>query len=620
MTDVASLPWGFEPDHGPNIVGGRYELPGPDGKVGKYTRVTTFANELSNEYALNHWKLRVVARGIGLRPDLAARANAAQVDDKKAYAEIIPAALEAGGAGVKANEGTALHGFVGGLVAGTVTWEQIPVDYRADVAAFFEELKRQRLQQIVELSERTVRNDEFGTGGTFDLGLYEEGSGCLVMADLKSGAKLEYSELEFAIQFSQYAHAKSMRDNQTGQMVPAPEWRTDYALVIHVPRGSGQCFIHRVDLNIGYAASRVVAQSRALKALPVGTIITPYHPAEASLLKNNPQAPQSKPAPVQSSYVPPPAPIEDEVFAGIPNSGYDKGGWLEPGETMNLPGSTEHVVAPSTVAFLHATEDPAPEIGTHGGVITETFVSESEIKPVAVEVPAAPASLDDQAAELLELLGTKDAKAKAQTLAKRVGDDIKLNAYTKNIAAAIVRHLNWPAVRDDILSELRAEASERKTRGKKSAAVIEEPAEPEVPAPTQDEVDSVLGLSPQATRITEDIERVKAGEIIVPPPVATELPEASFFGKPLSARDKTWYEEAMTRTTGLQGIFDLATEAATRKVAYDPIVLYRCWIEQADTQALIEAAGAHAKSSGIALPAGLVGEAQQKWARVPVGG
>lgn len=602
MTDVSSLPWGYEPDRGPDIVNGRYELPNANGKITKYTRVTNFAHELQDDYALKHWDRRVIARGIGLRPDLAARANAALVEDKRAYAEIIPAAIEAGGGNIKSNEGTALHGFVGGLVSGTVTWEQIPTDYLADVTAFFNELKRQRLQQIVELSERTIRNDDYGTAGTFDLGLYEEGSGCLVVADLKSGAKLEYSELEFAIQFSQYARAKWMRDNKTGQMVPAPAWRTDYALVIHVPRGSGQCFIHRVDLNIGYAAAHVAAQSRALKALPVGTIITPYHPAEASIIKNDPQAPVnstdgSPDVGMWSAFEPPAEPTEDQVFAGVPNNGYDNGGPLTPGViTETFVTDDDGTQAPDQ--FEAVSDEPASEVDT--------------------AIPAAPASLDDQAAELLELLGTKDAKAKAQTLAKRVGNDIKLNAYTKNIVTAVVRHPNWLAVRDDILSELRAEASERKTRGKKSAAAVDVPAEPEVPVPTQDEVDQVLGLSPQASKIRESIAAIQEGEIVTPPPVTTELPTASFFGKPLSSRDKAWYEEALIRASDLQGVFDLATEAAGRAIAYDPIVLYRAWIEQATTQTLIEAAGTHAKASGVALPAALVAGAQKKWTQVPV--
>jgi hypothetical protein len=99
MTDPFAAPAALaEPKHDRY---GRYLLPDPQtGKEQAWTRVSTVARTLADEYGLTQWKLRMAAKGIALRPDLIAAAAAADVDaDKKRLDEIAESAMERAGAG-----------------------------------------------------------------------------------------------------------------------------------------------------------------------------------------------------------------------------------------------------------------------------------------------------------------------------------------------------------------------------------------------------------------------------------------------------------------------------------------------------------------------------------------
>lgn len=310
-----SLPWGHT---GPNDEGlirnGRYYVPGPDGVERSYTRITNHAKELASLYGVHHWEQRLLAHGIGLRPDLAAIAASIPVDDKKAWPSVIEDALKAGGRDVAANQGTALHGFCAGLLTGSLQWADVLPEYREDVEAYFRELKRVGLRQVPELTEVTVRNDDYDTVGTLDTGLMDH-EGALVVGDIKTGAKLDLAQLSFAIQLALYARARWMLSN--GVMVPAPQWRTDYAIVIHVPHGSGQAFSHRVNLDIGYAAARVASESRALNSL--NNIMTPYIPFLPNLGGPVMALASDWPAPVPVELA---DPAKADPYANVPAAGY----------------------------------------------------------------------------------------------------------------------------------------------------------------------------------------------------------------------------------------------------------------------------------------------------------
>ena len=92
---------------------GRYQvLPPRGGKLVGYTRATTIAKVLDDSSSLMAWNSRMTAIGLGLRPDLVALVATTPQDDKKTLDSLVKRASEAGGATVRRDLGTAVHGLL----------------------------------------------------------------------------------------------------------------------------------------------------------------------------------------------------------------------------------------------------------------------------------------------------------------------------------------------------------------------------------------------------------------------------------------------------------------------------------------------------------------------------
>jgi len=91
---------------------GRYLLPHPQtGKQQAWTRVTTFADVLTEKFALHGWDERNIAWGMGQRPDLVAEAASYPDSNHENLNGIIKQAKDAARASAPANMGTAIHRF-----------------------------------------------------------------------------------------------------------------------------------------------------------------------------------------------------------------------------------------------------------------------------------------------------------------------------------------------------------------------------------------------------------------------------------------------------------------------------------------------------------------------------
>ena len=75
---------------------GRYWMPDPvTGEEKSFTRTTTWAKSLSDQWALTDWKTRMTAKGIATRDDLRALAAALPIDSgKKQLNEVAQQAIE----------------------------------------------------------------------------------------------------------------------------------------------------------------------------------------------------------------------------------------------------------------------------------------------------------------------------------------------------------------------------------------------------------------------------------------------------------------------------------------------------------------------------------------------
>jgi len=92
---------------------GRYVVLPVDGaKPIGYTRATTIAKGIEDSGGLLNWGKRMVAIGLAQRPDLIALVSTTPDTDKKTLDGICERAAEQGGATVRRDLGTAVHGML----------------------------------------------------------------------------------------------------------------------------------------------------------------------------------------------------------------------------------------------------------------------------------------------------------------------------------------------------------------------------------------------------------------------------------------------------------------------------------------------------------------------------
>lgn len=252
---------------------GRYMLPHPQtGKEQAWTRVTTVARCLADEYHLTKWKMRQVAKGMALRPDLVAGAAAADPDaDKSTLDKITEQAMERAGAGAGANLGTALHSFTARLDLGEpITSLGAPPPLDADLSEYDALLRRYRLRVQREYVERIVVLPDLGVAGTLDRILAQPAgvtkSKPLAIADLKTAKSVDYSMLEIAIQLGFYARAPLLWDPAKQAYEPMPEVDQDRALVLHLPVGKAHGQVYGVNIIEGWEYAQLALKVREARS------------------------------------------------------------------------------------------------------------------------------------------------------------------------------------------------------------------------------------------------------------------------------------------------------------------------------------------------------------------
>lgn len=249
---------------------GRYMLPDPTtGKEQSWTRVTTFAKTLTDEFGLTLWKERMVAKGIALRPDLSALVAGLDVKaDSKQLNKITEQAKEAAGATAAANLGTAIHTFTELADTGR-PMDAVPPPYRADVAAYSDALEEAGIRVIPGMVERITCVPEFGTAGTLDRG-FLLADGRSVIGDVKTGKDLSYNWLEICVQLSLYQIGVSMWgvfDLSAGTWDdPIYDLDAKTGIVAHIPAGSGGCTLYEVDLEAGRRFAELALAVRAARS------------------------------------------------------------------------------------------------------------------------------------------------------------------------------------------------------------------------------------------------------------------------------------------------------------------------------------------------------------------
>jgi hypothetical protein len=242
-------------------------IPDPlTGRKRRWVRVSTVARTIANEYLLEMWKRRMVAKGMSLRPDLVARmCSLENADDRDDMNEIADAAMEAAKSSEGANNGTALHDFTKLVDMGRAITPPTPA-WTADVKGYQDTLAEWGFRVVPGMVERTVCLPELGIIGTFDRLLEHLRTGRLYIGDLKTAGKIHFGWGEIAMQLGMYAHSGWIWDKTTRAWSPMAELGEidqDRAVVMHVKIGTGKCQLHRVKIDAGWDEVATAMRARA---------------------------------------------------------------------------------------------------------------------------------------------------------------------------------------------------------------------------------------------------------------------------------------------------------------------------------------------------------------------
>jgi hypothetical protein len=291
FTDVA--PGAVIEDDVPRDGMRRYLLPDiggdPNSTKGR-TRVTTVAGTMENGYGLTIWRRRTVIRGMGLRPDLMARAGAADPLDPgydKLLDSIEAAAFEAGGGSAGSNLGSAQHHVFDRYFGKGEKLDTIAEYFHADILAVERELAAKGIKLLPGYNERVVYCRIYDRGGKIDA-IAQLEDGTFAILDWKTEKDpVEYPDGK-TIQLAYYGNSDAVMNYETHQFEAMPPVRRDFALVVWCRPGSGEAKVLRVPIDLGWVGARVAEDNRAWRQQKI--VISEYYPGTGMAPAVVPQA------------------------------------------------------------------------------------------------------------------------------------------------------------------------------------------------------------------------------------------------------------------------------------------------------------------------------------------
>lgn len=261
---------------------GRPSILQPNGKRKGYTRCSSAAKTIEDTYNLEKWARRNIAYGMAYDASLVARVIAIGGEPStwgKAEKDQVNAILEAADAVAKAHKsadiGTAVHHLTHRLDRGE---EVIAGPYQADLDAYRQALLGIGLMTDPAYTECRMVNDLLEMAGTADR-IVKDGD-LYRVADIKTGASVEFGGLGWAAQLAAYAGGV-LYDVASDERLPTPPIDPTVGYIIHLPAGQGRCDIYEVDLVAGHRAAELANEIRKIRKaaktwiVPTGTVSKP---------------------------------------------------------------------------------------------------------------------------------------------------------------------------------------------------------------------------------------------------------------------------------------------------------------------------------------------------------
>lgn len=228
-------------------------------KTLRYSRPSSYAKCLDDEEALVNWRIWKAMEGVARSKALQTQVAVTKDDDKVEKKALRDKALDKGSANERADTGTGLHAMTARAEdEADVAWVP-PEQYVEDLVSYSHALAHYGL--VSEMVEVHIVNDEFRAAGTADRifrctkrlqtpgGTFLE-PGDLVVGDLKTGKKLDFSLPNYAVQLALYARG-TLYDIHTERRMPTPPINQDWALLVHLPVGTARCEVLWCSVETG---------------------------------------------------------------------------------------------------------------------------------------------------------------------------------------------------------------------------------------------------------------------------------------------------------------------------------------------------------------------------------
>ena len=227
-------------------------------KTLRYRRPSGYAKLLDDESALTEWRIWKSMIGVARSQALAAKVAVCKDEDRAEKKVLREEASDKGAANEAADTGTALHAMTARVEDMTDRFEA-PEQYVDDLAAYVNFLDDYGL--VSEMTEVHMVNDAYRAAGTADR-VYKltyplecpDGSvmepGTLILADLKTGKKLDFSLPGYCVQLALYADGV-LYDVLTERRLPTPPIDRSWAMLVHLPVGQATCMPLWVSVDLG---------------------------------------------------------------------------------------------------------------------------------------------------------------------------------------------------------------------------------------------------------------------------------------------------------------------------------------------------------------------------------
>ena len=228
-------------------------------KTLRYRRPSGYAKSLDDKEALTDWRIFRAMTGVARSTALAAKVNVVKDEDREGKLQLRNEAMDKGSANEAADTGTALHAMTARVEDETDTDFDPPEQYREDLDAYVRLLNS--LGLVSDMVEVPMVNDAYRAAGTADR-IYRltkplmcpDGSvlepGTLVIGDLKTGQKLDFSLPGYCVQMALYADG-TLYDVVTDRRLPTPPVDRNWTLLVHLPVGKGRATAWWLSVSLG---------------------------------------------------------------------------------------------------------------------------------------------------------------------------------------------------------------------------------------------------------------------------------------------------------------------------------------------------------------------------------